>query len=123
MWKYYNPNPSARNVHDCSVRAVAKALNISWEDAYILIADAGLNMNDMPSTNTVWGAVLRQHGFRRFIMPNRCPDGYTVKDFCREHPRGIYVIGTDGHVLTAIDGVYYDSWNSGNECPLFYWTI
>lgn len=33
MWKEYNPNPTGRRVEDCSVRAVAKALGITWEDA------------------------------------------------------------------------------------------
>lgn len=37
MWVKYNPNPTGRSVGDCAVRAVAKALNIGWEKAYVLI--------------------------------------------------------------------------------------
>lgn len=33
MYIEYNPNPVARKVGDCAVRAVAKALRISWDDA------------------------------------------------------------------------------------------
>jgi hypothetical protein len=52
-WEMYNPSPSGRNVGDCSVRAIAKALNITWVEAYSLIAAYGFSMQDMPSSNAV----------------------------------------------------------------------
>ena len=121
MWIYYNPNPTERSVEDCAVRAVAKALNVSWERAYVLIVKAGYNMGDMPHSNSVWGAVLRQHGFYRSIIPNTCPDCYTAEDFCKEHPRGVYVLGFNTHVATVIDGNIYDSWDSSKLIPQYYW--
>lgn len=121
MWINYNPNPTGRSVGDCAVRAVAKALNIDWETAYIMIADNGYAMGDMPSSDSVWGAVLRQHGFYRESIPNRCPDCYTAEDFCVDHPYGVYVLGFGGHVATVIDGNLYDSWNSLQEIPQFMW--
>ena len=30
-WVWYNPSPTGRNVGDCAVRAIAKALDIDWE--------------------------------------------------------------------------------------------
>lgn len=27
----------------------------------------------------------------------------------------------DGHVVCVQDGYYYDSWDSGNEIPIYYW--
>lgn len=121
MWIDFNPNPAGRRVGDCSVRAVAAALNIDWERAYSLISMAGFNMADMPSSDSVWGAVLRQHGFYREAIPNTCPDCYTADDFCKDHPDGIYVLGFGGHVATVIDGNIYDSWDSSQEIPQFYW--
>ena len=121
MWIKYNPNPAGRNVGDCAVRAISKALGIDWETAYNLIADAGYNMADMPSSDSVWGAVLRQNGFYRAAIPNYCPDCYTAKDFCKDHPNGVYVLGFGGHVATVKDGLLYDSWDSSREIPQFYW--
>lgn len=121
MWMMYNPNPTGRNVGDCAIRAVAKALDIDWEEAFELIAEAAYNMGDMPSSNSVWGAVLRQHGFYRKAIPNSCPDCYTAEDFVLEHPKGIYVLGFGNHVATAKDGILYDSWNSLREIPQYYW--
>ena len=69
MWIKFNPNPTGRMVGDCAVRAVSAALGIDWETAFNLIADAAYAMGDMPSSNSVWGAVLRQHGFYRTAVP------------------------------------------------------
>lgn len=121
MYIYYQPNPCGRAVGDCAVRAVSKALGISWEEAYDLIATAGFNMCDMPSSDSVWGAVLRSHGFNKVAIPNSCPECYTVNDFCRDNPEGIFVLGFGGHVATVINGDLYDSWDSSQEIPIYMW--
>lgn len=121
MWLYYNPNPAGRLVGDCAVRAIAKVLDTDWETAYNLICDAGYNMCDMPSSNGVWGAVLKQYGFYRFVLPNTCPDCYTAEDFCDDNPQGIFVLGFGSHVATVVDGILYDSWDSSQEIPQYYW--
>lgn len=121
-WKYFNNNPVNRSVGDCAVRAVSVALDVDWETAYAMIAENGFLMADMPSSNSVWGAVLRQHGFSRYAIPNSCPDCFTVEDFADENPRGVYVLVTNGHVVTIRDGIVLDSWDSRREIPQFYWT-
>lgn len=121
MYVYYNPNPTGRNVGDCAVRAVAKALGVDWETAYLMIVKNGYEMGDMPSSNSVWGAVLRQNGFYRQSIPNTCPDCYTAEDFCRDNPKGVFVLGFGNHVATVIDGKLYDSWQSSNEIPQYVW--
>ena len=40
--------------------------------------------------------------------------------FGRDHPQGLYVLATGTHVITVIDGDYYDSWDSGDKIPLYY---
>lgn len=122
VWKMFLNNPAGRNVGDCAVRAVSAALGVDWETAYAMIAKAGYLMNDMPSSNSVWGAVLRQNGFYRHAIPNTCPDCFTIGDFADDHPEGVYVVGTGNHVVTVRDGVVYDSWDSRTEIPQYYWS-
>lgn len=117
----YNPNPVANKVGDCSVRAVAKALNTGWQSAYISLMMNGFSMGDMPSSDSVWGATLRQNGFSRKALPDTCPDCYTAADFCEDHPKGTFVLAFGGHVATVVDGDLYDSWDSSGETPQFYW--
>ena len=121
MWIKYNPNPTGRNVGDCAVRAIAVALNTDWEDAYAMIVENGYAMSDMPSADSVWGAVLRQNGFYRKAIPNTCPDCYTAEDFCRDNPYGIFVLAFGGHVATVVNGDLYDSWNSSQMIPVYVW--
>ena len=121
MWIEFNPSPTGRRVGDCVVRAIAKALDVDWEKSYMMLAANGFGMGDMPSSDSVWGSVLRQHGFYRESIPNTCPDCYTVRDFCKDNPKGVYVLGFGGHVATVVDGDLYDSWDSSDEIPVYVW--
>lgn len=123
MFSRYNENPRGKNVGDCTVRAISKATGKGWEDTYLALCMQGLIDCDMPSANAVWGNYLRKQGFRRHIVPDTCPEFYSVSDFAREHPRGTFILALSGHVVCVQDGVIYDSWNSGNETVLYYWTM
>lgn len=119
-WKQYNANPKGKQVGDCTVRAISKATEQPWEDAYSGIALQGFLLADMPSANNVWGAYLKRKGFRRRMIPDSCPDCYTLEDFCRDHPIGTFIVALHGHVVAVKNGDYYDTWQSGNETPLYY---
>ncbi len=121
MWIKYNANPINIRVGDCTVRAISKALNQSWEQTYIDLFLQGFLMCDMPSANAVWGAYLRKKKFSRYIISDQCPDCYTVSDFCRDNPNGTYILALSGHVIAVIDGNYYDTWDSGGEIPIYFW--
>ncbi len=121
MWIEFNPSPTGRRVGDCAVRAIAKALDVDWEKSYMMLATNGFGMGDMPSSDSVWGSVLRQHGFYRESIPNTCPDCYTARDFCKDNPKGTFVLGFGGHVATVVDGDLYDSWDSSDEIPVYVW--
>ena len=87
----------------------------------MLVMVNGFRIGDMPSSNSVWGAVLRQNGFSMKAIPDSCPDCYTAEDFCEECPKGTFVLGFGNHVATVIDGVIYDSWDSSKEIPQYVW--
>lgn len=122
MFKPYNPNPVGALTDDCTARALTLALGVNWDTAFFRIALNAAQMGTMElRKNAVWWSVLRQHGFSRRSLPETCPDCYTVADFCADHPRGVYVIGTDEHVVAAIDGDYYDTEDSGKCVVLYFW--
>lgn len=121
MWKEFNPNPNNARVGDCVIRAISKALNKSWKEIYLDLCIYGLILSDMPSANHVWGSYLKDKGFKRYILPDSCPNCYTVKDFCNDHKQGTYILALNGHVICSNDGNYYDTWDSGDEVPIYYW--
>ena len=118
---YFNPNPNGIYVGDCVIRSLSKAFDTNWYKAYAELAIQGYSMGDMPSSNRVWGQYLKSKGFRRYVIPNTCPMCYTIKEFCEDNPTGTYVVGTGTHVVTVVDGNYYDTWDSGDETPIFYY--
>ena len=103
-YKYLNVNPRHQDTGDCVIRAVSVLMNQSWSWTYFMICLQGFLMYRMPTS-----------------LPDTCPDCYTVKDFCQDFPKGRYLLALDGHVVAVIDGDYYDTGDSGNEVPLFYW--
>jgi len=120
-YRYLNVNPTRQNTGDCVIRAISVLMDQSWAWTYFMVCLQGFLLFEMPSTNKVWETYLYHNGYRRTSIPNTCPDCYTVKDFCRDFPFGKYLLALNGHVVAVIDGDYYDTWDSGNEIPLFYW--
>jgi hypothetical protein len=119
MWIEYLNNPLGLRVGDCVIRAISKALNQSWEKTYIDLCVQGFMMGDLPNSNAIFSAYLRHKGFKRHTIED-CPDCYSVEDFCQDHPKGVYVIGTGSHVVCICDGCAFDAWNSLQECPVYY---
>lgn len=78
-------------------------------------------MHDMPDSNYVWSEYLYHHGFIRTPIPDTCPQCMTVRTFCELHSEGSYILAIDGHVVAVVDGNYYDTWDSGDEIPIYYW--
>ena len=114
MWIEYLNNPLGLRVGDCVIRAISNALDASKERAYVELCVQGFMMGDLPSSNAVWSAYLRRKGFKRHTIED-CPDCYSIEDFCQDHPKGVYVIGTGTHAVAIIDGCYYDAWQSGRD--------
>ena len=121
MYVLYNPNPQGDNVGDCVIRAISKITGNTWERTYIELAIQGFMMCDMPSANHVWGAYLHSKGFNRSAIPTTFPDCYTVKDFVKDNPHGKYILAMGTHVIAIVNGNYFDTWDSGNEIPIYYW--
>lgn len=123
MWVRCNPNPRRKHVSDCVIRALAIALKKRWYDVYDDLYVVGRVEANVSCDNEVWGLYLRMNGFEPFLLPQSCPRCTTIREFTRYYPKGTYVIGTGSHAVAIVDGDYYDSWDSGNEVPSFFWRM
>lgn len=123
MWIQTNPNPRNKQVPDCVIRAISIAYGEDWYSVYDALCDVGREDCNMPSADAVWGHYLQMRGARPFLLPEACPRCVTVKAFCEMYPEGRYIIGTGGHAVCITDGNYYDSWDSGDENPSFFWKV
>ena len=120
MYEYINMNPNNNFTGDCVIRAISLGTDQSWDNVYLGLTAFGFDMKDMPSSNNVWGYYLHDKGFKRYNIPDICPSCVTIRDFVN-NTNGEYILGTGTHVVAVKDGIYYDTWDSGNEIPIYYW--
>lgn len=123
MYKFFNPNPHHLEVDDCVIRGISKVTGQSWDDTSIGVFIQSFIDKNMPSSNSVWNNYLIGMGYKRYIIPDTCPDCYTVCDFCADNPRGTFLLATGSHVVAVVDGDYYDTWDSGDCVPIYFYTL
>lgn len=121
MWVFYNPNPLAIKRIDCSVRALCRVTGMKWDDVHRETSELARMMGTMSVDDAVWGAFLRRRGWVRYAVPNTCPDCYTVRQFCTDHPYGEYILCPYQHVVAAVDGNVYDTFDCLDETVLYFW--
>ena len=121
MYRKFNPNPLNRSVGDCTVRAMCALFDTDWFTSYDALTAEGRKLADMPSSNAVWGYYLYSKGFNKRLVYNFPTHIINVREFADTHPQGMYLLATGSHVVTAIDGDYFDSWDSGEEAIIYYW--
>ena len=104
------------------MRAISAALNQTWERTYIDLCIEGFTFRDMPNANAVWDSYLRYKGFKRHVVPDTCPDCYTIGQFAEDHPNGTYIVATGSHaVCVVVGGKVLDNWDSTGETAVYYY--
>lgn len=129
---YHNENPFGLDVGDCVIRAITTALSYNWFMVHDELSFLSRKMADMPSSNRVWKEYLTGKGWKEVVVDNSCPNCFSVKEFCKKHKKGRFILSTcsiestnniivtASHVIAVIDGDYYDTWDSGADVPLSY---
>jgi hypothetical protein len=95
--------------------------NMTWREAFDAVTDICREEYDMPSSDVMWGKFLSRRGYTKHIIPDTCPDCYTVNQFCLDNPDLTGILATGTHVIAVCDGNYFDTWDSGDEIPIYYW--
>lgn len=115
-FKIMQPNPSEpqdKSVKgDCVVRAFAIAGDLTWLEAYDLLAANARKTYNMPNDKHNYDTVFQEFGFKRMKMgltANR--KRTTVEQFCKTHPKGRYILRLAHHLSAVVNGVCYDTWN------------
>lgn len=124
---YYQPNSKdlKDKYGDCQVRALSKALGISWLEAF----DMTIPICREAQTYTIFGGScdvgkgnLAKLGFEYHGVSNkRGTKRPTVDSFTKAHPTGSYILKVAHHVVACVDGKYYDTWDSGDCCLYGYY--
>ena len=116
-----NPRKNYR-AGDCVIRAISAATGDSWEKIYTELSVEGFYVGEWANSNGVWDGYLRKRGFKRHICPNNCSYCYSIAEFAKEHSQGVYIAATGRHAVAVINGDWWDSWDSGAEIPIYYYS-
>lgn len=121
MYIFFNPNNRNKAAGDCVIRAICAAEGKDWDTVYDELCFEGKYGGDWGSNNDIWDNYLRKNGYKRGLVPTACPTCYTIEDFAREYNRGTYIVATGSHVVAVINGNYWDSYDSGQKMPIYYY--
>ena len=121
MYRYFNPNPKNNSANDCVIRALCGLFHLSWDEAYDMLCDEGRRVKEVPTTNWVWEGLLERAGLVRTYMrcATNCPN---IKQFLEINNEGAYILCTGTHVIYAMNGDYYDAWDSGDQRLQYFYT-
>ena len=127
LYRYYQPNKKDVNdkYGDCTVRALSKALNCSWIEAFdkmIPLCREEQVSNIFNAPVSVKKRMMERLGFCYYGISNRCGSKRpTVESFARDHLTGRYIVTVAHHEVAVVDGNYYDTWDSGDCCLYGYY--
>jgi len=116
--------PKARN--DCTVRAIAIACAIPYDEAYDLLALEG-RKGGRGFQFKFWAPAATVNG-RRFVWRSfpaiKGEPRMSHARFCRENPTGVYILNTAKHVAAVIDGVVQDTFTEyDGRCIYGAWEV
>ena len=127
MYKYYQPNGKdvKDQYGDCTIRALSKVLGLSWIETF----DLTIPFCREYQTPNVFNVdvkterdILDKLGFTYYGISNKKGSKRpTVAGFAKEHKKGTYILNVANHVVAVVDGIYYDTWDSGYKSLYGYY--
>lgn len=128
-YKYYQPNRKdlKDRVGDCQVRAFCKVFNIEWLEAFDLTIPICRELQtytifdcDLEKTKE---AMSRLGFIYHPVTVTKGTKRPTVQSFARSHKEGRYIVKVAHHVVAVVDGVFYDTWDSGYKSLYGYYEL
>lgn len=123
-YKYYQPNEKdvKDEYGDCVIRALTKALGMTWLEVFDDIHPISRELQIPFNSKLCYEKYLNNKGFEyQGVSNKKGTKRPTVKSFTKEHDKGIYVLRVAHHLVTVVDGYYFDVWDSGDCCLYGYW--
>lgn len=115
-----NLNPKNRKTGDCSTRALARCLDISWEEALKLQYEESLKTKYDLTSRQVIEAVLNKYGYVKVKQPRKSDNTkYRINELdeviSSAFRKTKVVANVANHYVVVEEDVYTDSWDSGKK--------
>ena len=123
-FKYYQPNKKdlKDEYGDCVIRALTKATNKTWIEVFDELLPYARENQTMPNNKVCYEKYILNNNFEYHGISNKKGSKRpTVDSFTKEHKKGTYILRVAHHIVTVVDGLYYDTWDSGAKSLYGYW--
>lgn len=123
-FKYYQPNAlDLKDMYgDCTIRAMSKVLNCTWLEAFDRLIPFCRKYQASNVFNTpleIRKEILKAFGLEYHGVSNKSGTKRpTVDEFAKDHPTGTFLLHVAHHEVACVDGIYYDTWDSGH-CSMY----
>ena len=127
---YYQPNKKDLKDEqgDCSIRAMTKALGITWVEAFDeLVKYARESQKLINSLSNIQNYMKDNNIVYESIYKPKAKKKTTVEMFAKSHKEGTYIlyakVGFGTHLVAVKNGQYFDTWDCGNKIVYGCWIV
>ena len=123
-YKYYQPNKKdlKDTYGDCVIRAFTKVLEKDWIEVFDDLVLIAREFQCMPNQKKAYEQYLINNGFEYIGISNKKGSKRpTVDSFTKQNKAGTYILIVANHIVPCVDGIYYDTWDSGEKSLYGYW--
>lgn len=123
-YKYYQPNKKdlKDDYGDCVIRSLTKALDMEWLDIFDEMQPMSREMQVPFNCRPCYEKYIESKGLKYYGISNKKGSKRpTVESFAKEHKEGTYILRVAHHLVTVVNGYYYDTWDCGKKSLYGYW--
>ena len=126
FYEYENVNPKGKFGGDCVIRAIANALDQSWETTVRELTELGIKKGFLCNDKHLYPQYLESKGFKQMKEPRDVNNRkLTVKEFIKQREgfpmRTIVANVGSQHVTCIKDSRVRDIWNCSVKIMHAYW--
>lgn len=118
-YRYLNLNPKNRKTGDCVIRAIAGALDLTWDEASDLLYEVARAVGCEMSCLGCYTQLFDLLNLEEIEVP----EGFTVGELVDEYPNNILLIRIKGHLTFSLFRCVYDIWDCRGEIVDRAWIV
>jgi hypothetical protein len=123
-YKYYQPNTKdiKDKYGDCVIRSLTKAMNKDWLTVFDELHPIAREMQCPYNMKVCYEKYITNNGFKYHGVSNaKGTKRPTVESFSKTNNKGTYILRVSKHIVTLVDGIYYDTWDCKRKSLYGYW--
>jgi len=108
-----------KSAGDCVIRSIMACTGYTWERVFWDLCNIARKKQCMPNDKPVYDAWFKANGFKKCKVEKITDDSDyrlrfpTVYEWCQDHPGSVACLTVSGHMVGAVKGQYWDSWDCG----------